>query len=166
MAGRLVIVEDTASDMGLIQLLKEEPRFAVIGRKPDADKETRMSSQQGRFEAGRILLPKQVPWLADFENAVLVFPAVDTMTRSTRCCCFSSGLPRMNAIPQPITFCPPTIVRRGASRRWDARRTTTGQCGLKADPSGFSRHAGQPGGNRRGGRPPSLIRSSCFDLIR
>ena len=53
----LVIIEDTSSGMGLIQLLKEQTRLDVIGRNPDADKETRMSRQQGRFEAGRILLP-------------------------------------------------------------------------------------------------------------
>jgi phage terminase large subunit-like protein len=52
----LVIIEDTSSGMGLIQLLKEQTRLDVVGRRPDADKETRMSRQQGRFEAGRILL--------------------------------------------------------------------------------------------------------------
>ena len=61
----LVIVEDTSSGMGLVQLLKEEPHLDVVGRKPDTDKQTRMSRQQGRFEAGRILLPQEARWLAD-----------------------------------------------------------------------------------------------------
>jgi predicted phage terminase large subunit-like protein len=70
----LVIIEDTASGMGLIQLLQEEPGLNVRGRHPVADKVTRMSRQQGRFEAGRILLPNEASWLADFENELLAFP--------------------------------------------------------------------------------------------
>ncbi len=33
-----------------------------------------MARQQGRFEAGRILLPNEAPWLAEFENELLAFP--------------------------------------------------------------------------------------------
>jgi predicted phage terminase large subunit-like protein len=69
-----VIVEDTSSGMGLIQMLREQSRLSVIGRHPNDDKETRMSRHQGRFEAGRILLPVEAPWLADFENELLAFP--------------------------------------------------------------------------------------------
>ena len=70
----LVIIEDTSSGMGLIQLLKGYSRANVIGRRPDTDKENRMARHQGRFEAGKILLPKEAPWLADFENELLAFP--------------------------------------------------------------------------------------------
>jgi len=70
----LVIIEDTSSGMGLIQLLREHPRVEVIGRHPKDDKETRLSRHQGRFEAGRILLPVEAPWLADFESELLAFP--------------------------------------------------------------------------------------------
>jgi predicted phage terminase large subunit-like protein len=70
----LIIVEDTSTGMGLIQLLKEHPSINVIGRRPKDDKETRMARQQGRFEAGRILLPNEVPWLAGFENELFAFP--------------------------------------------------------------------------------------------
>jgi predicted phage terminase large subunit-like protein len=71
----LVIIEDTSSGVSLLQLLKEESRLDVVGRRPDADKETRMYRQQGRFEAGRIVLPKEAPWLPDFENELLSFPS-------------------------------------------------------------------------------------------
>lgn len=71
----LVIVEDTSSGMGLIQLLKEQSTLSVIGRHPKDDKETRMSRHQGRFEAGRILLPNEAAWLADFETELLAFPS-------------------------------------------------------------------------------------------
>jgi predicted phage terminase large subunit-like protein len=60
--------------MGLIQLLKEQTSLPVIGQHPTEDKETRMSRHEGRFEAGRILLPNEAPWLADFENELLAFP--------------------------------------------------------------------------------------------
>jgi phage terminase large subunit-like protein len=60
--------------MGLIQLLREQPRLNVVGRHPKADKETRMARHQGRFEAGRVLLPKEAPWLAELESELLAFP--------------------------------------------------------------------------------------------
>jgi predicted phage terminase large subunit-like protein len=69
-----VIVENTASGMGLIQLLQEQTRLPVIGQHPTDDKETRLSRHHGRFEAGRILLPVETSWLADFENELLAFP--------------------------------------------------------------------------------------------
>jgi len=55
----LVIIEDASSGMGLIQLLKEQTRLDVVGRRPDADKETRMSRQQGRFESGSHPAPER-----------------------------------------------------------------------------------------------------------
>jgi predicted phage terminase large subunit-like protein len=70
----LVIIEDTSSGTGLIQLLKDHRSINVIGRRPKDDKETRMARQQGRFEAGRILLPNEASWLADFESELLAFP--------------------------------------------------------------------------------------------
>ena len=69
-----VIIENTASGMGLIQLLREQTRLPVIGQHPTDDKETRLSRHQGRFEAGRIRLPVEAPWLADFEGELLAFP--------------------------------------------------------------------------------------------
>jgi predicted phage terminase large subunit-like protein len=70
----LVLVEDTSSGMGLIHLLKEQSSLSIVGRHPKDDKETRMSRHQGRFEAGRVRLPVEAPWLADFENELMTFP--------------------------------------------------------------------------------------------
>jgi predicted phage terminase large subunit-like protein len=69
-----VIVENTASGMGLVQLLREQTSLPVFGNHPKDDKETRLSRHQGRFEAGRILLPVEASWLADFESELLAFP--------------------------------------------------------------------------------------------
>jgi predicted phage terminase large subunit-like protein len=71
----LVLIEDTSSGMGLIQMLREEQSLNLIGRQPKGDKLTRMLRHEGRFEAGNILLPKEAPWLADFENELLAFPS-------------------------------------------------------------------------------------------
>jgi predicted phage terminase large subunit-like protein len=71
----LVLIEDTSSGMGLIQLLKEQSWLSIVGRHPKDDKETRMCRHQGRFEAGRVLLPAEAPWLADFESELLSFPS-------------------------------------------------------------------------------------------
>jgi predicted phage terminase large subunit-like protein len=70
-----ILVEDTASGMGLIQLLHEQTHLPVIGQHSTDNKETRLSRHEGRFEAGRILLPTEAPWLADFENELLAFPS-------------------------------------------------------------------------------------------
>ena len=70
----LVIIEDTSSGMGLIQILREDSSLLVKGLRPDADKEVRMSRHLGRFEADNILLPKEAPWLAEFETELLAFP--------------------------------------------------------------------------------------------
>jgi len=108
----LVIVEDTSSGMGLIQLLKEAPRLDVVGRKPDTDKETRMSRQQGRFEAGRILLPTEALWLADFENELLAFPGGRYNDQVDALLLFSSGLPRTNSTSSPSSFAHPSSFGR------------------------------------------------------
>ena len=71
----LVVIEDTSGGMGLIQLLRQDGSLSVTGQQPKASKEVRMSQHEGRFEAGNILLPKEAPWLADFEAELLAFPS-------------------------------------------------------------------------------------------
>ena len=46
----------------------------MIGRHPKDDKQTRLSRHQGRFEAARIFLPEEAPWLAEFVGELLAFP--------------------------------------------------------------------------------------------
>jgi predicted phage terminase large subunit-like protein len=70
----VVLVEDTASGMGLIQLLREQSNLQVIGCRPDVNKEMRMSRHEGRFESGQVVLPKEAPWLAELETELFGFP--------------------------------------------------------------------------------------------
>jgi predicted phage terminase large subunit-like protein len=70
----LIIIEDTSSGMSLIPLLREQTRLSVVGRRPKDSKEARMARHAGRIEAGRVLLPREAHWLADFESELLAFP--------------------------------------------------------------------------------------------
>jgi predicted phage terminase large subunit-like protein len=114
----LVIVEDTASGMGLIQLLKEVPRLDVVGRKPDTDKVTRMSRQQGRFEAGRILLPTEAPWLAEFENELLAFPSGRYDDQVDALLLFLEWFAQHEPYLKPLVFCSPILVRQANPWPW------------------------------------------------
>jgi predicted phage terminase large subunit-like protein len=115
----LVIIEDTSSGMGLIQLVKEQTRLNVVGRHPDADKVTRMSRQQGRFEAGRILLPNEAPWLADFENELLAFPYGRYDDQVDALLLFLDWFAANEPYLRPMVFCEPIIVRQTKSFPWE-----------------------------------------------
>jgi predicted phage terminase large subunit-like protein len=114
----LVIIEDTSSGMGLIQLLQEEPGLNVRGRHPGADKVTRMSRQQGRFEAGRILLPTEALWLADFENELLAFPYGRYDDQVDALLLFLDWFAENEQYLRPMVFCPPIIVRQANPFPW------------------------------------------------
>jgi predicted phage terminase large subunit-like protein len=70
-----ILIEDTASGMGLLQILRHDRSLSAIGRRPTVSKVVRMAQHEGRFEAGLVLLPKEAIWLADFEDELLAFPS-------------------------------------------------------------------------------------------
>jgi predicted phage terminase large subunit-like protein len=107
----LVIVEDTSTGMGLIQLLREQPRLMVIGRTPKGDKETRMYQHQARFEAGRIWLPTEAPWLAEFEAELLAFPHGRYDDQVDALLLFLDWYARMEPCLRPHAFHPPIIEK-------------------------------------------------------
>src|SRR6516164_2826983 len=104
--------------MGLIQLLKEQSALSVIGRHPKDNKQTRMCRHQGRFEAGRILLPAEAPWLADFENELLAFPSGRYDDQVDALMLFLEWFAQNECYLRPMSFCPPIIVQRNIFR-WD-----------------------------------------------
>ncbi len=69
-----ILVEDKGSGTALIQELREEYDLWPIAVQPDADKATRMMTQTSLIEAGQVLLPKEAPWLADFQHELVTFP--------------------------------------------------------------------------------------------
>jgi predicted phage terminase large subunit-like protein len=73
----ILLIEDAASGQQLIQMLKQNPIRGVpmpIARKPEADKETRMSACCPQIERGDLSLPDDADWLAEFEREILAFP--------------------------------------------------------------------------------------------
>ena len=79
-----------------------------------------MSRQQGRFEAGRVLLPNEAPWLADFENELLVFPGGRYDDQVDALLLFLEWFVQNERYLQPMTVCPPGIVRCEPRWNWDA----------------------------------------------
>jgi predicted phage terminase large subunit-like protein len=114
-----VIIEDTASGSGLIQLLNQQTRLSVDGRHPNADKITRMSRQQGRFEAGRILLPHEASWLADFEAELLAFPDGRYDDQVDALLLFLDWFAATERYLQPVIACPVVIVQHTDPFPWD-----------------------------------------------
>jgi predicted phage terminase large subunit-like protein len=130
----LVIIEDTASGMSQISLLKEHAPLNVIGRHPGADKVTRMSRQQGRFEAGRILLPNEASWLADFENELLAFPYGRYDDQVDALLLFLDWFAANEPYYRPVIGYPEVIVRQTDPFPWEP--TPASRCGLPCPGSG------------------------------
>ncbi|MGO4386811.1 phage terminase large subunit [Microvirga sp. 2YAF29] len=68
-----IVIEDAGTGTALIAELRRMGRVAVAVR-PERDKQTRMSVQTAKFEAGLIHLPEQAPWLSAFEAELFAFP--------------------------------------------------------------------------------------------
>lgn len=75
-AAHTVLIEDKASGVQLIQELVGELHSVVTGYKPPTgtDKVMRLHAQTDLFEAGRVLLPKEAPWLNDYVAEITGFP--------------------------------------------------------------------------------------------
>lgn len=70
----LALIEDKASGQSLIQDLKKTIKTPIVGVKVIKDKITRFASVSPFFEAGRVFLPTDKDWLADYENELYCFP--------------------------------------------------------------------------------------------
>lgn len=72
-----LLIEDAASGQQLIQQLRSEPVSGVplpIAVTPIGDKLMRFEAQASQIEAGRVVLPRTAPWLAEFVSEVTRFP--------------------------------------------------------------------------------------------
>lgn len=69
-----IYVEDTSNATALIQQLKRESHLPVVAVPIRGSKISRVESITGLLEAGKVLLPTEEPWLADFEVELLRFP--------------------------------------------------------------------------------------------
>lgn len=71
---RYVLIEDASTGPALAAELKLVQRATVKLVKPQQDKQVRLYSQQALFEAGRVLFPRQAPWLRVFLDELVSFP--------------------------------------------------------------------------------------------
>jgi predicted phage terminase large subunit-like protein len=69
-----LLIENKGSGMALIQDLERE-HIHAIAVEPKGDKVIRMNAQTARVEAGSVSLPQRAPWLDEFRQELLAFPA-------------------------------------------------------------------------------------------
>src|SRR5262249_32098605 len=70
-----VLVEDAASGQSLVQMLKSETKLPILPVKPLGDKQARAHSVSPLVESGRVFVPDQAPWLAEFLDEMTSFPS-------------------------------------------------------------------------------------------
>jgi len=69
-----VLVEDKASGQSLIQELKRDTVLPIVPVQVDSDKIARAYAVTPLIEAGRVFLPQDAPWLADYVASLTGFP--------------------------------------------------------------------------------------------
>ena len=70
----LVLIEDKASGISLVQELYQSTSIPVEEFVPEGDKIMRAFSQSAAIAGGKVWLPKEAPWLDDLKTEVLAFP--------------------------------------------------------------------------------------------
>lgn len=73
-APEAILIEDKASGQSLLQDLKRETQLPLVAHLPKGDKVARLVRVTPMLEAGRVALPAEAPWLAEFEAQLLAFP--------------------------------------------------------------------------------------------
>lgn len=72
---RAIYVEDKASGQSIIQELKRVSGLSVIPYKVVHDKVARVNAILPIIEGGRVFLPQEAPWLDEFMDEMVAFPA-------------------------------------------------------------------------------------------
>lgn len=69
-----IIIEKASTGLSLLQDLMGKENLNLIPYPPKGDKLTRAEQVAAMVEAGRVYLPDDAPWLAEFLNQLLAFP--------------------------------------------------------------------------------------------
>lgn len=69
-----ILIEDKSSGIQLIQELKHEGLYAVLGLKPEGDKVMRLHAQTAAIANGFVHIPKAAPWRLDYVAELTSFP--------------------------------------------------------------------------------------------
>ncbi len=72
----VILIEETASGIQLLQDLTAAGCPGLVPVRPKGDKVMRLRAQTPAIEAGRVLLPTDAPWLADYLTELISFPQV------------------------------------------------------------------------------------------
>jgi predicted phage terminase large subunit-like protein len=70
----LLIIEQHSGSLPLIQSLVEETNLHFTGLKPEKSKADRMLTVTPAIEAGRVKIPAEAEWLAEFRHELMAFP--------------------------------------------------------------------------------------------
>jgi len=70
----VILIEDKASGIQLIQELVAEGVPGITKYTPEYDKIMRMNAQTAAIESGLVHLPRQAPWLAEYLHELVTFP--------------------------------------------------------------------------------------------
>ena len=70
----MILIEEAGSGIQLIQDIKRSTGLNVRGIIPKLDKQTRLLAVSPIIEGGRIAIPREAPWLADFRHEITLFP--------------------------------------------------------------------------------------------
>lgn len=70
-----IYVEDASNATALIQALKREAHLPIVPVTAKGSKVSRVEGITGTLEAKKVFIPKEAPWLIDFERELLSFPA-------------------------------------------------------------------------------------------
>lgn len=70
----LSLIEQNGSGVALVEALDTLPRLNVLGVTSTLSKKDRMLPCTADIEAGRVFVPKEAGWLADFEKECAAFP--------------------------------------------------------------------------------------------
>lgn len=69
-----VLIEDKASGQSLIQELDRSSRYPILPIEVEKDKEVRAHTATPIIEAGKVYLPENAPWVADYIDSLASFP--------------------------------------------------------------------------------------------
>ncbi|WP_375459737.1 phage terminase large subunit [uncultured Enterovirga sp.] len=73
-APTIILIEAAGGGQQIVQSLSAETALPVVPVKPEGDKESRLIGVSALIEGGRVLVPPDAPWLADYLAELCSFP--------------------------------------------------------------------------------------------
>jgi predicted phage terminase large subunit-like protein len=100
----VVLIENKASGMQLLQELIHEGAHGVTAYEPEGDKIMRMHAQTAMIENGFVYLPKKAPWLTEYLHELSTFPNSKHKDQVDSTSQFLDWFKRASQEPAMLTF--------------------------------------------------------------